>query len=224
MVKKGSQDPAVASFIARLREFHEACGAPTYRSLVAVSRRLGDLYPDQVHAERDLPGLSVAAISEVLGGRRTNLPAVGWVVAFVLSCQRRAYETMVIPSDPGADVVPDWIRRLQAARAGAAQPPLAPTASGHGPGAEEGRAPADGARPPTGRVDSEGGSGRRTTGPVGTPEARLPPCGRECPAAPAVRPDERKARRLRAAVMQHQGTLGRGVWITQHQTEPVACR
>ncbi|MBA9002529.1 hypothetical protein [Thermomonospora cellulosilytica] len=107
----------MAAFAARLREFHEACGAPAYRSLAAVSRRLTELYPDQ--AERDLPTLSVSAISAVLSGRRANPPSAGWVAAFVLSCQRRAFETMALATDPGPAVIPEWMRILQEARAAA---------------------------------------------------------------------------------------------------------
>ncbi|SEG48029.1 hypothetical protein SAMN04489712_105453 [Thermomonospora echinospora] len=130
-------NPVVAAFVAQLREFHLACGAPAYRSLVDVSGRLADLYPEQVR-ERNLPKLSVSAISEVLGGRRAGLPSAGWVVSFVLACQRRAFETFVISADPGVDTVPTWIERLQQARTA-----LAPecAASGEQPAAGERPAP-----------------------------------------------------------------------------------
>jgi hypothetical protein len=67
---------------------------------------------------RDLPRPSVTAISEVLNGKRADLPPTGWVVSFVLACQRRAFETCVLMTDPGPDVLPEWLAQLRQARAG----------------------------------------------------------------------------------------------------------
>jgi hypothetical protein len=98
----------VAPFVSRLREFYGACGAPTYRSLVKTSQRLAELYPDFFEDRAPAP-LSVTAISEVTRGHRAGPPRVAWVVTFVLSCQRRAYEDGVLDSDPGPETVPEWI-------------------------------------------------------------------------------------------------------------------
>lgn len=113
-------DPA-ADFLSRLRTFHLDCGAPSYRSLARTSQRLQESHPDTMH-NRDLPRLSVTAISEVLNGKRANLPSTGWVVAFVLSCQHRAYETCVLMTDPGIDILPAWLEHLRKARAIANDP------------------------------------------------------------------------------------------------------
>lgn len=113
---ESAQAPATADFRARLREHHMECGAPSYRSLVVISRRLPELYPDHLQG-RDLPGLSVTAISEVLNGRRSRLPPAGWVAAFVLACQRRAFETCVLATDPGPKTLPDWMTHYRQARA-----------------------------------------------------------------------------------------------------------
>jgi hypothetical protein len=108
------QDPVVAAFAAQLREFYGQCGAPTYRSLAATSLRLTELYPGSLQG-RDLMPLSVTAISEVMNGRRAGLPRAAWVVAFILSCQRRAVETGVLDTDPATQTVPDWIQRWRQA-------------------------------------------------------------------------------------------------------------
>jgi hypothetical protein len=101
----------VAEFALALREFHARCGAPSYRSVVVTARRLEGLYPDL--RERNLPGLSVTAISEVLSGRRAGPPQAGWVLVFVLSCQRRAWEEGMLESDPGMQTAREWMERLQ---------------------------------------------------------------------------------------------------------------
>jgi hypothetical protein len=101
----------VAEFTAALRQFHAECGAPTYRSLTAIAPRLPKLYPEL--RTRDLPGLSVAAISEILGGRRAGPPQAAWVTVFVLSCQRRAWEEGFLDTDPGTETARQWLQRLQ---------------------------------------------------------------------------------------------------------------
>ncbi|WP_157995650.1 hypothetical protein [Thermomonospora amylolytica] len=106
----------VEAFRTRLRDHHLACGAPPYRSVVEVARRLPELYPDALK-DRTLPRLSVATISAILTGQRVGLPDPEWVAAFVLACQRRAFETCVLVSDPGPEVLPrwmDWYRQAQA--------------------------------------------------------------------------------------------------------------
>jgi hypothetical protein len=103
--------PAVAEFAAALRRFHTECGAPSYRSLVKTSQRLQKLYPDL--GERDLPHLSGPAISETLGGRRARPPRTAWVLVFVLSCQRRAWEEGMLDTDPGPATTREWMRRLR---------------------------------------------------------------------------------------------------------------
>lgn len=102
------QPPAAVTFRTRLRTYHLECGAPSYRSLVKASQRLPETYPEALQ-ERTLPGLSLSAISEVLNGRRTRLPSAEWVAAFVLACQRRAFETCVLTTDPGPATLPDWM-------------------------------------------------------------------------------------------------------------------
>lgn len=102
------QPPAAVAFRTRLRDYHLECGAPSYRSLVKASQRLLETYPEALQ-ERTLPGLSLSAISEVLNGRRTRLPSAEWVAAFVLACQRRAFETCVLTTDPGPATLPDWM-------------------------------------------------------------------------------------------------------------------
>jgi hypothetical protein len=111
-VRAERPDPMVVEFAAALREFHARCGAPTYRSLVATSRRLAELYPDDLRGRR-LPDLSVTAISEVLGGKRSRPPQAGWVTVFVLSCQRRAWEEGMLEADPGVATVREWMKRLR---------------------------------------------------------------------------------------------------------------
>jgi hypothetical protein len=124
----GEQAPVVAAFAAQLKDFYGQCGAPTYRSLVKTSQRLAELYPGSL-LDRDLTPLSVTAISEVLNGRRAGLPRAAWMVAFVLSCQRRAVETGVLNTDPGTRTVPEWIHRWRQAwattQAARTSPPLA---------------------------------------------------------------------------------------------------
>lgn len=124
------QDPAVAGFVARLGHLHAACGAPSYRSLVKTSKRLGVLYPEYVQG-RTLPTLSVTALSEVLRGQRSSLPTPGWVNVFVLSCQRRAYETGVHIDDLGPDTLAGWVTAWRAAQA-AAKASNAPTSDAPG--------------------------------------------------------------------------------------------
>ncbi|HEX2315921.1 MAG TPA: hypothetical protein VHJ17_19405 [Thermomonospora sp.] len=114
MGDSGEQDPAVANFVAALGDLYRLCGAPSYRSLVKVSGRLEELYPEFVQ-DRTLPMLSITGISETLAGRRTRLPAPEWVV-FVLSCRRRAYEIGVFVEDPGPDVLIGWITKWREAK------------------------------------------------------------------------------------------------------------
>lgn len=111
MTGDNSENPALEGFVARLKYFHECCGRPPYRRLAETSARLAELY-----GERDLPALSAAAVSEVLGGRRKRFPSSAWVASFVLCCQRRAWEIGVIDEDPGVRTLPEWQAALQAAR------------------------------------------------------------------------------------------------------------
>jgi hypothetical protein len=83
---------------------------------MTVSRRLLELYPDHLQG-RDLPRLSVAAISEILNGHRAGLPSAEWVATFVLACQRRAFESCVLMDDPGPGTLPDWMTWYRQARA-----------------------------------------------------------------------------------------------------------
>lgn len=110
------QVSATADFYAQLREHYIDCGAPSYRSLVLVSRRLQALYPEALQ-DRVLPPLSVAVISSVLTGQRTSLPPAEWVTVFILACQRRAFEACILLDDPGPETLPTWMTRYRQARA-----------------------------------------------------------------------------------------------------------
>jgi len=110
MISKHPDHSARERFISELKEFHVSCGGPPYRKLTEMSEELTSLYGD-----RGLPTLSATAISEVLAGRRKGLPSAAWLASFVLSCQRRAWETGVTARDPGIDTLPDWQARLCAA-------------------------------------------------------------------------------------------------------------
>lgn len=96
------------AFGTRLRDHHIECGAPSYRSLAKVSQRLPELYPEALQG-RTLPKLSLSGISAVLNGQRTGLPPAEWVAVFVLSCQRRGFETCVLATDPGPEILVDWM-------------------------------------------------------------------------------------------------------------------
>ncbi|MFD0687132.1 hypothetical protein [Actinomadura fibrosa] len=101
----GSED-----FIAALNAFYVSCNRPPYRKLAELSEQLSDLY-----GKRGLPVLSATAVFEVLAGRRKRLPSSAWVASFILCCQRRAWETGVLPVDPGIEALPSWQARLRAA-------------------------------------------------------------------------------------------------------------
>jgi hypothetical protein len=111
MAGKRPVNPEGSDFLAELRRFHEQCGSPSYHRLAALSNELPALYED-----RDLPALSVSAISEILAGRRVKPPTPGWVSSFVLCCQRQAWKIGRLTEDPGLASLPGWQERLQAAR------------------------------------------------------------------------------------------------------------
>src|SRR3954447_6967925 len=88
MISRAPEGSAREVFLEQLNDFYVACGRPRYREIAAISERLDELYPLDGDRKRDLPTLSPSGISEVLAGRRKNLPSAGWLAAFVLSCQR----------------------------------------------------------------------------------------------------------------------------------------
>jgi TPR repeat protein len=112
MINRLSEGSAREDFLEQLNGFYTTCGRPHYKEIVEISERLDDLYPLKGDRKRDLPTLSASGISEVLAGRRKNLPSAGWLAAFVLSCQRRAWELGAYGEDPGVATLPDWQRRL----------------------------------------------------------------------------------------------------------------
>ena len=144
-------------FLAQLNEFYAACGTPRYKEIAEIAARLDSLYPLDGNRKRDLPPLSPSGISEVLAGRRKKLPSGGWLAAFVLSCQRRAWELGALDSDPGVSSLPDWHRKLNEAKKGDSAGPERP------------------AERPTGRSDDRPA---RRSGPApppqGGPAARPP--------------------------------------------------
>jgi hypothetical protein len=120
---------AKEAFVARLAAFHRECGGPSFGSLEKISQDLPQLYPGPWGSERNLPKLSVTALSEVLAGKRKKLPTPHWLASFVLCCQRRAAEACVIPDDPGISTLPGWQAALRAASEARDAPPAAGTGS-----------------------------------------------------------------------------------------------
>ncbi|KAB2379080.1 hypothetical protein, partial [Actinomadura montaniterrae] len=92
MIDDVSRPTGPDDFIGALNALYDSCNRPPYRKLAEVSEHLGDVY-----GRRDLPSLSTTGIFDVLAGRRKRLPSAAWVASFVLSCQRRAWETGVRP-------------------------------------------------------------------------------------------------------------------------------
>lgn len=131
-------NPARRAFLTQLKKLREQSGSPSCRRLAEASEELATLYP-----ERGLPTLSVTAISEILAGRRANLPGSAWVTSYVLCCQRHAWQVGMLERDPGFESVPDWQEKLRAARA--AEESAAP-----GPGEPPSSAAASPARPSRG--------------------------------------------------------------------------
>jgi len=120
-----------------LNDFYATCGRPHYKEIAEISERLDDLYPLEGDRKRDLPTLSPSGISEVLAGRRKNVPSAGWLAAFVLSCQRRATELGAFGADPGVSTLPDWQRKLTEAQikgnsGGTSRPATRPRTSDRG--------------------------------------------------------------------------------------------
>lgn len=105
-------NPAGAAFLAKLKEFRGQCGSPSCRELAAISDEVVEL-----HKERKLPRLSASAVSEILGGKRADLPSSAWVTSFVLCCQRYAWNIGRLAEDPGLGSLPAWQEELQIARA-----------------------------------------------------------------------------------------------------------
>lgn len=81
-------------------------------SLRTVVRTSGDL---RTHYQRSddppcrLYALSLAAISEILAGKRRGLPTFDWVANYVLSCQRHAVRQRLGRRDQGTTVLPYWL-------------------------------------------------------------------------------------------------------------------
>jgi hypothetical protein len=123
MNDSGSRPAGADDFVAELNSFYDSCNRPPYRKLAGISERLTALY-----GKRGLPVLSATAIFEVLAGRRKRAPSSAWVASFVLCCQRRAWETGVLTSDPGISTLPGWQSRLRTAQSA---PP--PDAGGRAP-------------------------------------------------------------------------------------------
>lgn len=154
MINRLPEGSAREVFLEQLNDFYVTCGRPHYKEIAEISERLDDLYPVEGDRKRDLPTLSPSGISEVLAGRRKNLPSAGWLAAFVLSCQRRATELGAFDADPGVSTLPVWQRKLAEA-----QPK---GNSGAGPN-----------RPATGSGDRPGDQSVRTSGPVEPPPGGL---------------------------------------------------
>ncbi|MGI8334438.1 hypothetical protein ACRYCC_31185 [Actinomadura scrupuli] len=95
--------------IVELRSLRTTCGSPTYQQICDISERLGGLYG---HDHKFQP-LSITTVSEILTGRRK--PKWERVRAFVLSCNRYAFESNGMEIDPGLDALPYWFGRLNAA-------------------------------------------------------------------------------------------------------------
>ncbi|MBC6457859.1 tetratricopeptide repeat protein [Actinomadura sp. HBU206391] len=102
---------ALDEFIKVLEEFRRACGGPGIRELARVSRQVVETSDKRY---RHLQMLSPTALSDVLNRRRKKPPPWSWVASYVLSCQRYAAESGLIPHDPGGSTLPEWNRRLQA--------------------------------------------------------------------------------------------------------------
>jgi len=114
--KDQAADGGHAAFIAELRALHKRCGKPTYKQLAAISERLSEFYPLPQGERYRLVTLSPAAISEILKGKRANLPKLEWVASFVLSCQQWAHGIGAAPVDPGLSSMPKWRDRWVAAQ------------------------------------------------------------------------------------------------------------
>ena len=112
MINRLSDGSPREDFLEQLNDFYATCGSPHYKDIAEISNRLDDLYPLEGDRKRDLPTLSPSGISEVLAGRRKNLPSAEWLAAFVLSCQRRAWELGAFGEDPGVATLPGWQRTL----------------------------------------------------------------------------------------------------------------
>jgi hypothetical protein len=105
-------NPGMTSLVSGLRNLHNDCLRPAYRTLAKISEQLRQLYPDY---RGELTTLSPTAISEVLNGKRTRPFQPGWLASFVLSCQHSAWRAGAIDNDPGAASLPEWFAALRAA-------------------------------------------------------------------------------------------------------------
>jgi hypothetical protein len=115
MTRKGQAAGGHAAFIAELRALHQRCGKPAYKQLTDISEKLSEFYPLPQGERYRLVTLSPAAISEILKGKRANLPKLEWVASFVLSCQRWAHRIGAAAEDPGLSSMPEWADRWVAA-------------------------------------------------------------------------------------------------------------
>lgn len=115
MTRKDQAAGGHAAFLAELRDLHQRCGKPTYKQLADISEKLSEFYPLPQGERYRLVTLSPAAISEILKGKRANLPKLEWVASFVLSCQQWAHRIGVATWDPGLSSVPEWADRWIAA-------------------------------------------------------------------------------------------------------------
>jgi hypothetical protein len=91
--------------IAELRGHRGTCGSPTLQQICKMSERLNTLYG---HDHKFQP-LSITTVSEILSGRRK--PKWERVRAYVLACNRYAFESNGMAVDPGVDALPYWFDR-----------------------------------------------------------------------------------------------------------------
>jgi hypothetical protein len=129
-VKQYPADPGKDAFARKLREFYSEYMRPPYRTLVNISAELKQLYPD---LRSKPPQLTLAAISEILNGKRVDPPDPEWLVSFVLSCQRWAWQIGAIPLDPGTSSLQEWHAALRTARETPAPAPVGERAGGGAP-------------------------------------------------------------------------------------------
>ncbi|GAA2626652.1 hypothetical protein GCM10010411_74530 [Actinomadura fulvescens] len=116
-----AEDQEPGDLIDDLLELKEASGGPSLRALEASARQAEAQHGDVL----DLPPLSVATMSRVLG-RKQAVPEWPWVAMFVLACQHHARSCGATLDDPGRQSLPGWHQHYRARlRAGsrAAAPP-----------------------------------------------------------------------------------------------------
>jgi hypothetical protein len=82
-VRAEQDDTAKEEFLIALRAFREDSGNPSYRTLVRISRDLRTYYSLPGDVRCSLVEISLAAVSEILAGRRKHLPAFDWTASFV---------------------------------------------------------------------------------------------------------------------------------------------